>query len=57
MKVAFILTMHQSKNIRPNGIELVDQCLRSIQKSVEEYKEYKVFLNDNTSEEKINLEM
>ena len=40
MKVAFILTMHQSKEIRPNGFYLVDRYLKSLKNS-ESHKMYR----------------
>ena len=54
MKVAFILTMHQSKEIRPNGFYLVDRYLKSLKNSCS--FDYTVFLFDNTSEDKFNLD-
>jgi hypothetical protein len=56
MKIAIILTMHQSKEIRPNGFELVDRYLTSLKKSVDPHWQYTVFLFDNTSEDKFNLD-
>ena len=47
-KIAFILTMHQSDEIRPNGFELVDRYLKSLEKSLM-YENYTVFLFDNSS--------
>ena len=54
IKVAFILTMHQSKEIRPNGFELVDRYLNSLKESI--IYDYTVFLFDNSSVDKFDLD-
>ena len=46
MKIAFVLTMHQSEEIRPNGFDLVDRYLISLQNSC--MYDYTVFLFDNS---------
>lgn len=55
MKVAIILTMHQSKEIRPNGFDLVDRYLKSLKNSISSDWEYTVFLFDNTSVDKFDI--
>ena len=54
IKIAFVVTMHQSEKISPYGLMLIDRCLNSIRESVS-VCEYKVFLFDNSSTEKIDL--
>ena len=56
MKIAIVLTMHQSKEIRPNGFALIDRYLKSLKESVDSSWKYTIFLFDNTSEDKFNLD-
>ena len=51
MKIAIVLTMHQSKEIRPNGFALIDRYLKSLKESVDSSWKYTIFLFDNTSED------
>lgn len=55
MKIAFIVTMHQSQEIRPDGFKLIDRYLMSLKRSVNSKFDYSVFLFDNTSEDKFDL--
>ena len=55
MKIAFIVTMHQSQEIRPDGFKLIDRYLMSLKKSVNSKFDYSIFLFDNTSVDKFDL--
>tara|TARA_Y100000004_G_scaffold159615_1_gene186593 strand:+ start:1756 stop:2538 length:783 start_codon:yes stop_codon:yes gene_type:complete len=55
MKIAFVLTLHQSQERRPDGFKLIDRHLTSMKKSVNSKFDYSVFLFDNTSEEEFDL--
>jgi len=52
-KIAFVLAMHHSDKIRPNGLSVIHRFLDSLRKSCE--FDYTVFLFDNESTEKIDL--